>query len=132
MANRQNKKAEALAKECAKLEREGSEKYLQASLENMAPVNTKTLQLCRQVEQCLSISIPSIEEDEMDKLSVYGVQSMGGSANLMVLLLHQDADKADQAHCLEILEEYYSDLRDEVATAITRSRCPELSFRFVN
>ncbi len=132
MGNRQSKKAQELADACAKLEREGSEQFVMNSLASTSPAHTKTLQLCKQVEQCLSGSFACFEEEELQKISIYGVQSAGGSSNLLVLLLHEDGSEADHELCFELIEEYYSDLRGEVASVISRRRCPELSFRFVN
>ena len=132
MANRQLKKARELERLCAKLDRDGGEAFFLNQQETDVAATPKSLQLFRQVEQCLSICFASFEEEELQKLSVCSVQPAGGNSALLVILTHEDGVNADLEMCEELLEEARGDLRDEVASAITRRKCPELNYRIVN
>lgn len=91
----------------------------------------KTQQLCRQVEQILSLVLSGEFSDEL--LQSLIVESVVPAPNASLLLVTVRIasgyrEDSDPSAVLERLERVTGRLRSEVATSITRKRTPRLKF----
>jgi ribosome-binding factor A len=91
----------------------------------------KTKQLCRQVEQCLSLVLAGEMNDQhLDGLMVVDVIPLAGTSILQVdVALPPNKEDLDPMIVLRRLRSATNFLRREVASAIHRKRTPELTFR---
>jgi len=90
----------------------------------------KTLQLCSQVAEMLSMILSEMEDDVLRDLMVEDVIPAPNASQLLVTL--RPAPSAMQFNPIAALEALHAaskDLRLEVAGAINRRRAPTLLFR---
>jgi ribosome-binding factor A len=87
--------------------------------------NRKALQLCRQVERALSVSL---EGDILRDLAVQSVIPAPDSSRLLVTFTFQGAESVTSADVHAALAEASASLRGIVATAIHRKKTPQLAF----
>jgi len=93
----------------------------------------KTLQLCRQVADTLSLVLSGDEGDEiLGELQVISVVPAPDATQLLVVLAPTLANGPSEALLSARLAESACRLRGEVAAAITRRRAPKLLFQVVN
>jgi ribosome-binding factor A len=93
-------------------------------------VSRKTLQLCRQVAETLSMVLAEMPEDVLRDLMVEDVRPAPDSSQLLVVLRPApSALRFDAVRALEQLQTVAKDLRMEVAAAINRRRAPTLLFQ---
>jgi ribosome-binding factor A len=96
-----------------------------------ATPDRKSLQLCRQVEQTLSLVLSGECNDEvLQSLLVDSVVPAPNASQLLVTVRQTSVD--DPVSTLEVLErlaEYEGQLRFAVASAVTRKRAPKLLFQ---
>jgi ribosome-binding factor A len=93
-------------------------------------VSRKTLQLCSQVAETLSMVLGEMPDEVLRDLMVEEVQPAPDSSQLLVLLRPAPSAVAfDAVRALEHLNAAAKDLRLEVAGAIHRRRAPTLLFR---
>lgn len=94
----------------------------------------KTLQLCRQVEQTLSLVLSGDFSDELlQSLIVVSVMPAPSASQLLVTVgipIDQE-DTPDPSAVLQRLDSVAGRLRSEVAASISRKRTPRLSFSVV-
>jgi ribosome-binding factor A len=97
------------------------------------PVHRKTLQLCSQVADTLSLVLSGECSDEfLQSLQVVAVRPAPNAAQLLVLVTSSPTDPApDPATISAHLAAANGRLRAEVATAIVRRRAPKLVFQYV-
>ncbi len=93
----------------------------------------KTQQLCRQVEQCLSLVLAGeLEDPHLEGLMVVDVSPLAGSSLLRVEVAlppdKSDLDPSEVHHHLLAASGY---LRREIAAAIHRKKTPQLTFKVV-
>ena len=89
--------------------------------------NHKALQLCRQVQRVLSLSLGAGSGDDL--LGQAYVLDVTPAPDATHLLVHVSVPRgANVIELLERLNRIAPSLRAEVARAITRKRAPELSF----
>ncbi len=89
--------------------------------------DTKTIQLCRQVEEAISCALVSSTSPILRDLYVRGVEAARGAALLRVLVTTQ-ADAHDYQQTTEALARAKGYFRGEVARSIHRKRVPSLDF----
>lgn len=87
--------------------------------------DTKTEQLCRQVERRLSLALGELEDPVLGDVRIEAVEA-GGGAELVVLVRVPAGQDAGDA--LRALGAAKGRLRREMAEAIHRKRTPQLSF----
>lgn len=93
----------------------------------------KTLQLCSQVADTLSLVLSGDEGDEvLGELQVVSVVPAPDATQLLVVLAPTLANGPSETVINARLAESASRLRGEVAAAITRRRAPKLLFQLVN
>lgn len=95
----------------------------------------KTQQLCRQVEQTLSLVLSGEFADELlQSLVVESVIPAPNAGNLLVTVsVTCDADTScDPSIVMQHLDRVAGRLRSEVAASITRKRAPRLTFRIAS
>ena len=91
--------------------------------------DTKTMQLCHQVEETISFALAGSTSPLLRDLYVLGVEPLRGAAALRVLVsLEEDASSEKAAEALRRAHGY---LRGEVARAINRKRVPTLEYVLV-
>ena len=88
----------------------------------------KTMQLCRQVQRALSLSLGDCHDDVLQSLYVDAVAPAPDASRLLVRLIVPKAVEVSAAEILARLERVEPKLRADVASAITRKRAPELTF----
>jgi len=89
----------------------------------------KTLQLCRQVQRALSLSLAGDGGDELlQGLYVQSVQPLGSAGQLAVAVVLPPETGANAGDVLARLAAHTPRLRAAVAREITRKRVPNLSF----
>jgi len=90
----------------------------------------KTMQLCRQVEQTLSLVLSGECKDEvLQSLLVESVRPAPNASQLLVTVRQTASDApVSTLEILTRLTEVAGQLRFEVASAITRKRAPKLVF----
>ena len=92
----------------------------------------KTLQLCRQVEQALHLTLADAHDHEiLQQVAVSSVTPAPDSGHLAVLVEPLDPKSSlTSEDVVPILLAIAPNLRAEVANAIHRRKTPELSFQF--
>ena len=90
-------------------------------------VDTKTIQLCRQVEEAISCALVCSTSPILRDLYVTGVEAARGAALLRVLVT-TEGDAHDYQQTIEALARAKGYFRGEVARAIHRKRVPSLDF----
>ena len=89
--------------------------------------NTKTLQLCRQIQRQLDLTFGgALEDPVLSGLSVNAVVSEPGTSTFIVEVVVSDAAKASET--LEHLNAARGLLRSEIAAGIHRKYTPHLRF----
>lgn len=88
--------------------------------------NRKALQLCRQVERALGLSLKG---DLLRDLTVQSVHPAPDSSRLMVVFAYHGP--ASDAEVLAALHDAQARLRAEVAASIHRRKTPELTFQVI-
>jgi ribosome-binding factor A len=88
--------------------------------------NRKTLQLCRQVEQALSLAL---EGELLRDLTVASVVPAPDSSRMLATVVYHGPVTVATTEVLTALDDGRARLRREVAAAICRRKTPELSFR---
>ena len=91
--------------------------------------DTKTKQLCHQVEETISFALAASTSPLLRDLYVLGVEPLRGAAALRVLVAIEDENSA--AEVAEALRRANGYLRGEVARAISRRRVPTLEYTIV-
>lgn len=93
----------------------------------------KTLQLCQQVAETLSMVLAEMPDDVLRDLMVERVQPAPDAAQLLVLLRPAPSAFAfDAAQAQAHLEAAAKDIRMEVAAAINRRRAPTLLYQVLD
>lgn len=90
-------------------------------------VDTKTNQLCRQVEEAIACALVCSTSPILRDLYVESVEAAKGAAMLRVLVI-MEGDDDDYQRTREALTRAKGYLVDEVARAIHRKRVPSLDF----
>ena len=90
--------------------------------------NRKALQLCRQVERALSLSL---EGDILRDLLVQSVEPAPDSTRLLVTFLYIGDDVTPSLEVLIALKQHNARLRHSIAAAIHRKKTPELAFQLM-
>jgi ribosome-binding factor A len=89
--------------------------------------DTKTIQLCRQVEESVSYALAGSRSALLRDLYVVGVEPVRGAALLRVLVA-MEGSQNELTDTHEALDRAHGYLRGEVARAIHRKRVPVLHF----
>ncbi len=92
-------------------------------------VDTKTIQLCRQVEEAIAIALACSANPFLRGVYVASVEPQGGAAQLRVLVTSEGDYDYEGMH--QILDRAAGYFRSEVAKAINRKRVPMLRFTVV-
>ncbi len=96
----------------------------------LAQADTKTIQLCRQVEEAVSLALACSTSPLLRDLYVVGVEPLKGAAMMRALVsmegAHNDYELTKQA-----VDRARGYIRGEVARAINRKRVPTLQFAVV-
>ena len=92
--------------------------------------DTKTIQLCRQVEEAISYALVCSTSALLRDLYVVAVEPLRGAALLRVLVSTEGAQN-DYDDTVEALDRAGGYFRGEVARAIHRKRVPTLQFTLV-
>ncbi len=92
--------------------------------------DTKTIQLCRQVEEAISSALVCSTSPLLRDLYVAGVEPLRGAALLRVLVSMEGAQN-DYEQTIKALDRALGYFRGEVARAINRKRVPTLQFAVV-
>jgi ribosome-binding factor A len=92
--------------------------------------DTKTIQLCRQVEEAIAYALVCSTSPILRDLYVMGVEPARGAALLRVLVT-MEGDAHDYQQTVEALARAKGYFRAEVARAIHRKRVPSLEFALV-
>lgn len=95
-----------------------------------AGADTKTIQLCRQVEEAISCALASSTSALLRDLYVVGVEPLRGAA-LMRVLVCTGGVQNDYQRINETLRRARGYLRAEIAQSIHRKRVPTLQFTLV-
>jgi ribosome-binding factor A len=90
--------------------------------------NRKALQLCRQVERTLSLSL---EGDILRDLLVQSVVPAPDSTRLLVTFAFVGDDLTSSLEVLVALKHQQAKLRRAIAAAIHRKKTPDLAFQVV-
>ena len=102
---------------------------------DLETVDTKTTQLCRQVEEAISMAFVCSTSPVLRDLHVAQVEPLKGAAVLGVLVFTEgeiDSDEQNNDQQIRLaLERAHGYLRAEVARAISRKRVPTLQFGLV-
>lgn len=88
----------------------------------------KTLQLCRQVERALALSLAESASDLLLDVQVESIMPLQGAGHLLVRVSTRHDNPLD---VLQALQNDAPRLRAAAAEAITRRKAPELSFQVV-
>src|SRR5436190_15901404 len=88
----------------------------------------KDLQVCRQVFDVLTYALAELDDPLIDELVLVSVIP-APSASRVQVTLQPAHDGLDPDEALARLHEIAPDLREEVASEVTRKRVPELVFR---
>jgi ribosome-binding factor A len=87
----------------------------------------KTMQLCRQVQRALSLSLSGeCDDDVLRSVYVEAVEPAPDASRVLVRLIVPRGIAPSQV--LGRIERFRAKLRADVAAAITRKRAPELAF----
>jgi ribosome-binding factor A len=90
----------------------------------------KDLQVCRQVHDVLTYALAELDDPMIDELVLAHVTPAPNAARVMVTLVPSHSGiVVDSNAVLERLHEVAADLREEVASEVSRRRVPELVFR---
>jgi ribosome-binding factor A len=89
--------------------------------------DTKTIQLCRQVEEAISYALVCSANPVLRDLYVAGVEPLRGAALLRVLI-SMEGESNDYQQTTEALSRARGYFRHEVARAIHRKRVPTMEF----
>jgi ribosome-binding factor A len=87
----------------------------------------KDLQVCRQVFDALSYALAEVDDPVIDELVLVSVTPAPTAARVQVNLVPAHAG-VDREVALARLASIAADLREEVASEVTRKRAPELVF----
>lgn len=90
--------------------------------------NRKDLQLCRQVFDALTWALAEVDDPIVDELILASVVPAPSASRVQVTLV-PSRDDIDPDVALERVREHAEELREEVASEVTRRRVPELVFR---
>jgi ribosome-binding factor A len=90
----------------------------------------KDLQLCKQVEEAISLALADYEDPLLDQLVLDSVIPAPSAARVEVRFV-PTGDNVDLDAALARLNEVAGELREEVAAEVSRRRVPELVFRIV-
>jgi ribosome-binding factor A len=90
----------------------------------------KDLQLCRQVQDALSLALADIDDPLLDELILESVTPAPNASRVEVTFVPSRID-LDVEAALERLNAVAGELRTEVASEVSRRRVPELVFRIV-
>jgi len=95
--------------------------------------DTKTIQLCHQVEEAISCALVCSTSPILRDLCVLSVEAMKGAAALRVLVTMEgdEEETHDLQQTKEALERAKGYFRGEVARSIHRKRVPSLDFTVV-
>jgi len=85
----------------------------------------KIAQMCRQVQETVSLALASANDDALHDLSVIGVEPTRGAASLRIVLT-ADGEDVDHDDLEERLARASGWLRREVTREINRRRAPVL------
>lgn len=92
----------------------------------------KAHQLCREVEELLTMMLAGAADDLTRDLAVQSVEPMPDSSRLLISVYYAGTDEvADARAILSRLEDLRPALKQEIAVATARRRVPELTFRLV-
>lgn len=90
----------------------------------------KLRQLCKQVAQTLQLALGGLPQaDALVGVSVWGVSPAPNAGRLCVVIAVPDPRWREEVAA--IMRRHSGRLRSEVASAITRSRTPELTFEVI-
>ncbi len=88
----------------------------------------KDLQVCRQVYDVLALALAEIDDPLIDDLILARVMPAPNAGRVQVILVPGHAE-IDEGEALARIAEFADELREEVASEVSRSRVPELVFR---
>ena len=88
----------------------------------------KDLQLCRQVFDALAYALAELDDPVIDELVLASVVPAPNAARVQVTLV-ASRDDIDRDDALARVRAFADELREEVASEVTRRRAPELVFR---
>ncbi len=90
----------------------------------------KLRQLCKQVAQTLQLALGGLPQaDALAGMSVWDVSPAPNAGRLCVVIAVPDPGRREEIAA--IMRQHSGRLRSEVASAITRSRAPELTFEVI-
>lgn len=93
----------------------------------------KTLRLCKQVEEALAIALSGTGDEILSRLAVESVEPAPDAGHLLVTVTFSSGGKIpDPAETLGRIHKATGWLREQVASAISRKKVPELAFRFAS
>jgi ribosome-binding factor A len=110
---------------------DGLDPRLQRRGQDGRPLGRKTLQLCAQVARTLQGILPGSADGVLRDLEVLQVTPAGAGRLLVSVGRLPSAAPHPTSVLLEHLARAHSGLRNEVASAITRRKAPDLVFRVV-
>jgi ribosome-binding factor A len=90
----------------------------------------KDRQVCRQVFEALSCALAEIEDPLIDDLALAAVDPAPDAKRVLVTLISTRPD-VDLDAAVERIQEFASDLREDVAAEVHRAGVPELTFRVI-
>ncbi len=90
------------------------------------PANRKALQLCRQVERALTLSL---EGEVLRDLTVQSVVPAPDSSRMLVTVVYHGPPTVETPTILATLHDAIAKLRAEVAANIHRRKTPDFAFR---
>lgn len=96
-----------------------------------SPTDHKTIQLCRQVEEAISMALFASADPTLRDLHVIAVEPLRGAALLRVLVTTETEEALDPQLITDKLDRARGYLRAEVAKAINRKRVPGLELCLV-
>lgn len=92
----------------------------------------KVAQLCREIEQLLSMVFAGHEDELLNDLMVDSVIPAPDASHLLVTVYYAGTDEvADAKAIISRLNEERTALRTEVAQAVNRRKAPDISFRLI-
>jgi ribosome-binding factor A len=90
----------------------------------------KDLQVCRQVFDVLTYALAELDDPLIDELVIASVMPAPNASRVSVTLVPSRSDlDVDSSEVLARLDEAAAELREEVASELSRRRVPELVFR---
>lgn len=90
----------------------------------------KDLQLCKQVEEAISLALAELADPLLDELVLESVTPAPSASRVQVTFVLSRID-LDVEAALARLNEVAGELREEVAAEVSRRRVPELVFQIV-